>query len=80
MFVQSDHSQDHSWKLKRSQCETAFRCLFFRFFFLAAACPVESETNVSLPHRILTFVIPHFMAFSKTLYESKAAAMFVDRL
>ena len=29
---------------------------------------------------ILTFVIAHFMAFSKTLYESKAAAMFIDRL
>ena len=29
---------------------------------------------------ILTFVIAHFRAFSKTLNESEAAAMFVDRL
>ena len=28
---------------------------------------------------ILTFVIAHLTAFSKALYESKAAAMFVDR-
>ena len=29
---------------------------------------------------ISTFVIAHFTAFSKTLYESEAAATFVDRL